>query len=148
MFQPDQIVRAVCTAFQGDAAMTILAPGGIWHRRAPSGILSAGPYVVLDVLAGPKETFSDKTCLQDFSITLTIYGGQDVVTSGEIADKLCDWDLSRSIFDAVPAKIVGLFPDPEGIDLNSEEKSGQDVVLAVKKWTLKLHYQIGSNPEN
>jgi len=150
MFQVESIIAAVSVAFRADANTTALCPGGMWHRRAASEEQGQKrPYAVLTVVAlEEKEFISDQTCLQGFLLTLRIYGNEQTDTTGKIAGYLSAWDLDRHVLQGIPARIIGLFPSAEDIDLDAEEKTGKDVVIAAKQWLLKLHYLIGTIPNN
>lgn len=140
MFLIDSIVAAVATAFTTDPDMYALVPGGIWHQRAPSGEQSPlRPYALLAVMAGDKEWTSAKEFIQSFTVAIRLYGTETTDETGEIAGYLGKWDLSRTVLVGLPAKIIGLFPAPENIDLDPETKLGSDVVIATKAWQLILH---------
>ena len=150
MFQVESIIAAVAVAFKADANMTALCPGGVWHRRAASEEQGQQrPYAVLTVAPlEEKEFITDQTCLQGFLVTLRVYGNELTDATGKIASYLSAWDLDRNRLQGVPARILGLFPSAEDIDLDPEEKTGKDVVIAAKQWLLKLHYLIGTHPTN
>ena len=149
MFQSESIIAAVSVAFRGDANMTALCPGGLWHRRAPSEEQGQRrPYGILIVGPQEKEFITDQSCIQGFLIGLRIYGDEQTDNTGKIVSYLCGWDLDRELLQGIPAKIIGLFPSAEEIDLDPEEKTGRDVVIAAKQWLLSLHYLIGTTPTN
>ena len=129
--------------------MTALCPGGLWHRRAASeeqGVTR--PYAIAAVVPQEKEFQSDHTCIQSFLIEIVIYGDEKTDNTGKIAGYLCAWDLDVTIFQSLSARVLGFFPSAESLDLDSQEKSGQDVVLATKQWELVLHYTLQSVPSN
>lgn len=142
MFQCEDIIAAVSVAFDADANMAALVPGGLWHRRAPSSPAQGldRPYAVLTLTPEDKEFLSDKTCIQSFTVTITVYGDEKTDNTGVIAGFLTEWDMDRTLFASVPAQVVGFFPSGEAIDLDPEEKEGHDVVVASKRWTLVLHH--------
>jgi len=150
MFQCESIIAAVSVAFRADANMTALCPGGVWHRRAASEEQGQQrPYAILTVAPQEeKEFITDQSCIQGFHVTLRIYGDEQTDTTGKIAGYLPAWDLDRNRLQGIPARIIGLFPSAEDIDLDPEEKTGKDVVIAAKQWLLKLHYLIGTIPNN
>ena len=148
MFQADSIIAAIHAAFTANTTLAALCPGGLWHRRAASeeqGVTR--PYAVVAVVPqDDKEFISDKSCIQGFLVTVTIYGDQTTSNTGEIASQFCAWDLDRSIFATLPAKVLGFFPANESLDLSPEEKAGRDVVIAAKQWLLKLLHQTAVVP--
>jgi hypothetical protein len=139
------IVSAVNNVFTADPVMILEVPGGLYHQRAPSREQTAvHPYAVLGVVAGEKEDFSDYSCLQQFPITIRIYGGQQAADTGEIAGALSSWNFSRTLLEQtglIEAKVMGLFPTPEALELDPELKEGQDVTIAERGWMLLLHIQ-------
>jgi len=141
MFQVDSIIAAAAVAFHADANMIAMCPGGLWHRRAAStdqGVKR--PYGVVAVTSGEKEYLSSKDCVQPFTLAITIYGDEKTDNTGMIASYLCAWDLDRALFASLPARVLGFTPASEVLDLDPEEKEGKDVVIAMKVWTLLLHF--------
>jgi hypothetical protein len=159
MFHADDILAAATAAFAVDADMVALVPGGLWHRRAPGQDQKVAPplgdatgailrpYAVAAVTPqDDKEFISNRTCLQSFLLVIRIFGDEKVSNTGQAASYLCAWDLDRSLFQSLAAKVLGIFPAGEILDLDPEEKAGQDVVIASKAWALKLHYSVQSVP--
>ncbi len=141
MFQCESIIAAVSVAFNADANMMALVPGGLWHRRAPSTEQGTDrPHGILTLVPEDKEFISDRSCIQAFRLTIAIYGDEKTDNAGAIAGYLGEWDFDLTLLASVPAQVLGLFPANEAIDLDPEEKEGHDVVIASKQWTLILHH--------
>ncbi len=95
------------------------------------------PYATIAVVPGPKQYFSGTHSIEDFNVTVRIYGGPLVGDAGDFQVAM------GTVYDTV-SNISGIdgfmscFRDTDAIDEDPARKNASDVVTTTGTWTLTI----------
>ncbi len=98
------------------------------------------PFALLDVAEVDRDFNSSGVSLVTYEVTITVYALELVETVGSVLATFHRyWDRLLSLDGlAEDAELVLIFPGDTEIGEATEEDLGQDVIVGVTSWTLKL----------
>lgn len=130
--QAETIVAGLIAAWQADATLTTLVPGGIWYGQAPQDDTPVRAIMTFEP-QGEALKAATRDYVQNFGVTVKLYATKTMTSA--------DWPAIRNAMNTVwcgavapavsEATLISFEPATAGVNLEPSRRNGEDVLIAI-----------------
>lgn len=129
---PDDVGAGLKTAWDTNAALPGLVPGGLWHQRPKVEALV--PYAAFTVKETEPENFSGTTYIAKFVLSVKVWDKAKNSKTGTIANALDGLATYQALTIPNAVSLVHIRPTGGELTKAPEPRDAEDMLLAERTW--------------
>ena len=131
--QAETIVAGLVTAWEANATLVGLVPGGVWFSQVPQEV--TGVYATLTLKTENVTHTSQRDYIQTYTVTVRFYGSEAMTDASKSGIRVAlgtAWCSSTPTFSG--ATSMGIYPTDATVDLDPNRKEAADILISTASY--------------